>query len=108
MLIKGCEAMRKESINWKLSFVLEGDRPLISDNCILIDDRYVFVDPLPASLTPEKLFRIERRKRRRRGRSRLEKLRKKPSECRPLRGRSRGRSGKEYPACFVVRTYAFW
>ncbi|WP_372808926.1 hypothetical protein [Pontiella sp.] len=72
MLIKGCEAMRKESINWKLSFVLEGDLLLISDNCILIDDRYVFVDPLPASLTPEKLLRIERRKRRRRGRSRLE------------------------------------
>ncbi|MDF7823140.1 tetratricopeptide repeat protein [Pontiellaceae bacterium B12227] len=33
-------------INWKLSFQLEG-RTLITDKSILIDDCYVFADPLP-------------------------------------------------------------
>jgi hypothetical protein len=36
-----------ETINWKLSFVLEDGRTLVTDKCILIDDRYVFVDQLP-------------------------------------------------------------
>ena len=33
--------------DWKFSFVLDDGRTLITDKVLLIDDRYVFCDPLP-------------------------------------------------------------
>ena len=44
--------MPYEPIDWKYSFRMEDGRVLITDRGIIIDQRYVQVDPLPADGTP--------------------------------------------------------
>jgi len=43
-----------QPIEWKMSFQLDDKRVLITDKCILIDQRYVLIDPVPpdGTLTP--------------------------------------------------------